>query len=195
MGVPIGEDVELQPGELWDLIYEVRDSVQFIEDLAIAKVKEDLAKDPRWHYQGSRWQTEEDDTFGTTSRFLIITVQVADPSKVTGQDPPDVQLAKVLDPRTLGRLIMFVSGSIAAVVVASKVSVIFRDARLVAIARDKTISDEVKVAAITGLTSNKLGDALKSFGRSLVIVTVLVSLLWLLSKSGLVERVRPSPAA
>ncbi len=193
MGTPIGEDEVLNPGDLLDVIYEVKPGNDTLVDLAISKAKNDLAKDPRWHYQGSHWEEYPDPDFAGTVRLIVFTVQVADPSKVTGEDPPDVQLARALDPRIIAAVILAVGLAISSV--AASIYMTYKGYLINKTASDPGISDEVKLAALAGLTKSNLGDALKSVGHSLVIVALIVGVLWVLSKSGLIERVRSAPAA
>ena len=97
MDSPIPTDVQLVPGDLVHISYRIVTTNQTRMAWAIADVKEKVASDPRWHYQGSEIEERLDPATGESARFLNITVQIADPSKVTGNHPtpPEVQLAGI----------------------------------------------------------------------------------------------------
>ncbi len=192
MATPIGEDVPLNPGDLVDVVYEVKETNQAILDFGISKVKAELAKDPRWHYQGFQWQEYEDPDFGGAVRLIVFTVQVADPSKVTGQDPPPMELAGFVG---VLALIAAIGAAIVTVAWIINPGLIYRSYVIHQIVQNPNVSDEVKSQAIAAVSPAGVTANLADMGHSLVIVALLIGAIWLLAKSGLIEKARLAPVS
>lgn len=180
-------DDMLAPGDLVDAYYQIRPGTsQYLVDAAIGDIKQALASDRRFHYQGSRIETllEEDD--GQVYEYLIVTLQVADPSKVTGSNP--VVYDPALEQVTGGRLgapqraglvgIIVLAALLAAAVVAASGSVIYKYWTLNRIL-DSDLSDETKRTAFQGQKASGFA----AFGGSLVMAVIIIGVLWALSLS------------
>jgi hypothetical protein len=150
MGSYVDDTTELSPGDLLDVIFEIETSNQTLANYAVSKIKHDVAADTRWHYQGSRIEDRIETATGRTFRALVITVQVADPSKVSGNNPAvPVYEANVLIP------LAFIVTAMAALAVSGAVS--YRHYTLRKIAENPNISDDVKKAALAAASRPLVG--------------------------------------
>jgi len=182
MGVPIIQDVELQPGDFVDVEYEIRDTVNFLEAAAISSVKQELAKDPRFHYQGSEIQERVDLGVGFTWRYLVITVQVADPSKIS--PPPEGWVPMGTGERLeagVGKVSVLIA--LIATALVGSTAVIYKTYTVRGIQADPNLSSEEKIALAKGLSTPIVGfgSGVAALGGSLVTVAIVLSVLWGLS--------------
>jgi hypothetical protein len=70
------ETQDLRPGDLVDIKYEIRTDNRVQLGLAVHSIKQALASDERFNYQGSREVTASELATGAQVRWLIVTVEV-----------------------------------------------------------------------------------------------------------------------
>lgn len=150
----IPDDV-LIPGDLVDVYYQIKPGApQGLVTTAIHEIKKSLASDSRFHYQGSKIEDRTNLEDNSVTPYLIVTLQVADPSKVTGNKPLATQ------PQQAGLWIPIVVliALVTAAVVAYSVAVVYRNYVLnrhpvatTITSGAKTIGLGVVIVAIAGL--------------------------------------------
>lgn len=186
MANAIPSDEVLYPGDLVDVEYEIVGGNSFLTALAVHRVKEDLATDDRFHYQGSQEVERDDQGDGVRHRYLIITVQVADPSKRTGHNPPPPEEQKAGMGATVikvGMIVVAITGSIAVSVATG--SLIHRTATIHHMTDDRTLTDQQRKEGLEaiGKSSGGIGGAVAAAGGSLVTAAIIIGVLWALSLS------------
>jgi hypothetical protein len=167
----------LQPGDLVDIELELKAGLYgTLENLAVSEVKKSLAADRRFRYQGSREIESFETETGEPYRAIIITVQVADLSKVTGSNPrPTPPLEAGVSWIKVITLVSIVAGAIAAYsgAIAYRAYVIRRIAT-------SGESDAVKVAALQAAGQPLFGTgSLGGVGMAVIIIAVL----WVLTRT------------
>jgi hypothetical protein len=176
-------DDQLRPGDLVEVEYLVTGGNDTLLGMAVHDVKKTLATDTRFHYQGSRWDDRVDLSDGQTYRYLIITVMVADPSKVTGNHPKvEIQQAGI-GVVAIGALI----GLVATAIVAYSGQLAYTTYSVKRIAADPSIPDDVKVAALTAIGAGAkkplVGGSVTAAGGAVVTAVIIIGVLWALSLS------------
>ncbi len=192
-----GEDVELYPGDLVDVWYEVKGE-GYLTNQAISAAKRAAASDPRFHYQGSRFE-DIDEGFEAPTRYLVITLQVADPNKITGSNPAGSVVGPDLASVTGGELggeqnagwglnlALIVAGIGAVLGGIYEGRLIFRDATVTpvvqSIANDPTMPADVKIAALNALgEKDGLGKGLSALGGGLATVALILAGVYIYSR-------------
>jgi hypothetical protein len=187
-------DELLAPGDLVDVEYLIQPgAAPGLVTLAIHDIKRSLAADERFHYQGSWTETRVDKTgqFGGVIdvEFLIVRVQVADPSKrkalPDGYEPqpqwnPERQEAGI--PRlSVKSVVALFSAAIAA----HAAAVTIRTYTLHRLATSTAMNDETKQAALNafGKGGSSIGQAIALISGSLGTAAIIIAVLWALSLS------------
>lgn len=198
-------DDELVPGDLIDAYYQIQPGTSdYLVSAAIGDVKKSLASDPRFHYQGSRLEPLRDPDDGQTYQYLIVTLQVADPSKITGHHPaePGVQEAGVLLPLIV--VVTVLSGLLASALYSGAIKFkSFQITRTAEISQATTIaiinskmSDSAKQAAFNAQAASAKAQNGSSSGStfagaigSLTTVAIIIGVLWAASLSHRDDRI------
>lgn len=184
----------LNPGDLIEVQYEIRNAPETLTKLAIHKVKTELWADPRFNYQGSRIDEVTDAATGEKRRYLFIQVQVR--RYLKGDRIRKVQ-ASAFHPTVL---LGVIAAAITAVAVSSSLAyqnyTILRSAQITAeeaekIRTDPSLSAEQKTQILSELYTEPpaaksvgVGTGLAALGGSVVTAAIVIGVLWALSLSG-----------
>jgi hypothetical protein len=193
------QDQYLNPGDLVDVEYLITPGApEGMVTLAIREAKKILANDPRFHYQGSREElrTNKSGLTGsiTEDRYIILTVQVADPRKVTGSytPEPEVQTAGVPGVVLLSSLAAIVVGaaiaysahcSVERVQITYQTAVVQKETTQVVMESD--LSNDQKTTVLTGqaeamkaaAAKKSMGSGIAAAGGSLATAGIIIAVL------------------
>jgi len=167
------EDTQLRPGDIVMLQFELVGANQTLTDLAIHQIKQTVANDKRFNYQGSEIG-EGPDEEGNTLRVLNVYVQVR---KTPKQEQAEPQLAGVglTAVVSIGVLI----GLVCAAIIAHSGQVIYRTHSINKIAASN-MPIPVKIATLNALGVEGKGGG----GWAGILVTggIIIGALWLMSQ-------------
>jgi len=182
MALSIPND-QLMAGDIVEFIIRPDTSNQTLIDLALRRIKSDLAAEPWFDYQGSQWRIID----GQQCLSIFLKAR----RYARGERPLPTQEAGVGIIIAVGLAVLagIVIGAIVAYKMTNTAAIVRRNDQIVTIATDPNLTADQKAKVLTaiqtgGIGGPGLGGALTATGGGLTMLAVVVFLIWVLGHWG-----------